>query len=283
MKKYILFFVSALFFLSACDEISPTVTGSMAGGGGGGTDPVEDQKRQVIIEEFTGVRCVQCPAGAAFIRDLLALHGNQLIAVSIHAGDFTNPYQESQYDFRTDEGTQLLSYLNEPFGFPSAVVNRKLYPGQFDLQLGQGDWAGYIASEMDVAPKVRINIEPEFDSGSRELTLDVTLYVDEAITDPDVRLSIMITENDIKDLQITPASSTPQADYSHMHVLRDMLTSYDGNPITESLSAGAEIKKSFTYTVPGDWKEENCEIVAIVSLAGASKDVLQAHQVHLVE
>lgn len=281
MKKYILFLAAALLFLSACEEIPPVVTG--ATGGPVEPNPVQDQKRQVIIEEFTGVRCVQCPAGSAAIQDLLAVHGQQLIAVSIHAGDFTNPYQNSNYDFRTDEGNQLLTYLDEPLGFPSAVINRKLFPGQFDLQLGLGDWAGYIAAEKEIAPKVRINIEPEFDAGTRELKAEVTLYVDEDITDPDVRLSIMMTESEIKDPQIKPGSSTPVADYIHRHALRDMLTNYAGDPITESLAKGAEIKKSFSFTMPAEWKEEHCEIVAIVSLAGSSKEVLQAHQVHVIE
>ena len=98
---------------------------------------------------------------------------------------------------------------------------------------------------------------------------------------PDVRLSIMITESEIQDLQITP--NGPVVDYTHRHVLRDMLTNYDGDRITETLSAGAIIEKDFSFTMPAGWKEENCEIVAFVSLEGASKDVLQAHQVHVIE
>lgn len=270
-----------MLFFSACDEIAPTVTGSM--GGASEPSPVQDQKRQVIIEEFTGVRCVQCPAGSSAIQGLLADHGEQLVAVSIHAGDFSPPYPTSQYDFRTPEGNQLLTYLDEPFGYPSASVDRKLFPGKIRLQLGQGDWAGSIASELQIPPKVRINIEPTFDVGTRKLTADVTLYVDQAITDPDVRLSIMITESEIHDLQIKPGSSTPVPDYTHRHVLRDMLTNYAGDPITESLSSGAEVTKTFNFTMPDDWKEENCEIVAIVSLAGSSKEVFQAHQVHVIE
>lgn len=270
-----------MLFFSACDEIAPTVTGSM--GGPEEPNPVEDQKRQVIIEEFTGVRCVQCPAGSSFIQDLLSIHGEQLVAVSIHAGDFSPPYPASQYDFRTEEGNQLLTYLDEPFGFPSASVDRKLFLGKIRLQLGQGDWAGFIASELEIAPKVRINIEPTFDAGTRKLTAEVTLYVDQAITDPDVRLSIMLTESEIHDLQIKPGSSTPVPDYTHRHVLRDMLTPFSGDPITEPLGQGAQITKSFSFTMPAEWKEENCEIVAIVSLAGASKEVLQAHQVHVVK
>jgi hypothetical protein len=279
MKKHFLFLFAAAMLFSACDEVSPIVTGSMGDNTGGG--PVEDQLRQVLIEEFTGVRCVQCPGGAIAIEELLGIHAEQLVAVSIHAGDFSFPYNDSQYDFRTNEGNQIINYLEKPAGYPSAVVNRKKFEGQFNLQLNQGDWAGSIASELAVAPKVRINIEPDYDPASRQLIANVALFVDEAITDPDVHLSIMITESGIVDKQITPAGINTA--YVHKHALRGMLTNWDGDPITESLTPGAEIEKQYTFTLPEAWVPENCEIVAFVSLAGTTKDVLQAHQVHLVE
>ncbi len=281
MISRIIFFVAAVFLFAACDEVSPIVTGSM-----GPTDPGPDlgnQKRQVLIEEFTGVKCVNCPAGSQEIDVLLSIHQSQLIAVSIHAGDFAPPYQASKYDFRTPEGNGILSYLGEPFGYPTAVVNRRLFDGQFDLQLGKSEWAGYIAEEKAIPPKVRIGIEPDFNGANRNLEIKVTLLVDETITEPDVRLSVMITENNIVDLQLTPSSSEPKADYIHKHVLRDMVTNFDGLKLTESLVEGAEITKTFNFTLPDTWKEENCEIVAFVSLSGANKDVLQAHQVHVVE
>ena len=81
MKKHILLLAAAIFALTACDEVPPKVTGSM--GGGVIESPVEDQLRQVIIEEFTGVRCVNCPAGSSAIQDLLAIHGERLVAVSM--------------------------------------------------------------------------------------------------------------------------------------------------------------------------------------------------------
>lgn len=281
MKRLILILVFPLFFLSSCEEIAPVVTGSM--GGGGGNSEVKDQKRQVLIEEFTGVRCVNCPAGSAFIEDLLAVNSPQLIAVSIHAGEFAPPYPHSLYDFRTQEGDQLLSYLGEPFGYPTAVVNRRKFDGQFDLQLGQGEWAGYVTEEKENTPKVRIDIEPDFNSSTRELKAKVTLFVDETISEANVQLSVMIAESGIKDLQLTPSSSQPNPDYSHKHVLRGMMTNYDGVPVNEPLTPGAEIEKSFSKTLPAQWKEENCKIIAFVSLAGDKKDVLQAHEVEVIE
>jgi hypothetical protein len=272
--------ISTLLFFSSCEEIAPVVTGATEDGGNTG---VEDQKRQVLIEEFTGIRCVNCPAGSAFIEDLLAKHGQQLIAVSIHAGEFAPPYQQSQYDFRTQEGEQILNYLGAPFGYPTAVVNRRKFDGQFDLQLGQGEWAGYVATEKEIAPKVRIDINPDFNESTRELTVKITVLADKTISDLDIRLSVMIVENNIKDLQLTPASAQPDPNYTHKHVLKGMMTSFDGTPLATPFVSGARSEKTFKKSLPESWVEENCKILAFVSLAGDNKEVLQAHEVDVVE
>jgi hypothetical protein len=112
----------------------------------------------------------------------------------------------------------------------------------------------------------------------------VNLFVEEFIDAPDVRLSVIFTENNIVDAQLTPTSS-PDLDlnYKHKHVFRGMATPFDGTQITESLAAGAQISKSFSYTIPDDWNEDNVSVIAVVSKAGEEKDVIQAHEVHLVE
>jgi hypothetical protein len=265
MRKSNLIFVIVALFMSSCEEIPPVVSGTSS-------------PRKVLIEEFTGVRCVNCPAGSALIEDLLAAHGDQLVAVSIHAGVFAPPYPQSKYDFRTQEGTQIQSYVGEPFGYPSAVVNRKLFNGESSLQLGSGKWAGFIGLEKGIPPKVKIDVTTAFDSGSRNLQAEVTLFVEETIADADVRLSLYITESGIVDYQLVPGSTSPKPDYVHKHVLRGTITNYDGTPINESLKAGSQITRTFNYTLPANWKEENCKLVTFVSLAGNNKEVLQAHE-----
>ncbi|MEZ4950364.1 MAG: hypothetical protein R2784_13400 [Saprospiraceae bacterium] len=47
--------------------------------------------RKVIIEEFTGAGCVNCPAGSAEIEVYWHSFPNNLIAVSIHTGTFARP------------------------------------------------------------------------------------------------------------------------------------------------------------------------------------------------
>lgn len=276
---YLLAIVS-LFFSIGCQEIPPIINPVM------GPPPdtmvvVEDQRRQVLIEEFTGVTCVQCPGGSAELEALLGLHGEQLIVVSIHAGDFSFPMQNSQYDFRCEEGDQLINYLGPPFGYPSGVVNRKKFDGEFDLQVGKDLWAGYIEQEKAVPPKLRIGIEPNYNAGNREVRVEVTLFVDETIPESDVKISLMITENGVVDLQ--DSTNGLIEDYTHKHILRDMLTSFQGDDIAADLVAGAVETITFTGTLDTEWNADNCEIIAFVHHTSDKLDVLQAAEVPLVE
>ena len=281
MKRLIYLLTFLAFAFTACEEIAPVVTGSM---GQQGPVPPTDQKRQVLIEEFTGVRCINCPNGSIIIEELLASHSSRLVAISVHSGQFSMPYPESQFDFRTTEGDNILNYVGQPFGYPSAVVNRKKFDNQFDLQLGQNEWAGYIAEELALPVEVKIDIQSSFNSSSRNAAIDITLFIEKFIDEPDVRLSVIFTESDIVDAQLTPSSS-PNVDtgYKHKHVFRGMATPFDGTPLTGSLVAGTQVAKSYNYPIPADWNEDNVNIIVVVSLAGDTKDVIQAHEVHLVE
>lgn len=281
MKRHLfILFIGAALLSASCYEIPPVIN-PYDGEPVDTSINIEDQERQVLIEEFTGVRCVQCPAGSAEIETLLAIHGERLVAVSIHAGDFSPPFPQSLFDFRTPEGDGLINLLGPPISYPSAVVDRRLFEGENDLILGRNDWAGFIEQEKAVPPRVKIGLKATFNETNRNLDLEVKLYPQELISDPDVRISVMLTESKITDYQDTPNGKI--ADYLHKHVLRDMLTSYLGDVISETLAPGAVVTKNYSFTVPSGWKEEDMKAVAFVHLEGAVKDVLQAAETSVVK
>ncbi len=47
--------------------------------------------RVVLIEEFTGKGCTNCPKGSRELENLLTQFPNNLVAISLHAGFFANP------------------------------------------------------------------------------------------------------------------------------------------------------------------------------------------------
>ena len=114
MIRNIFFFVVLLAVSSCCfNETSPVIPCLSCDDGGDGPDTTEVVKK-VLIEEFTGVRCVNCPQGSAEIENLLSIHGDKLVAISIHAGFFAPPYPESLYDLRTPDGDKKIGEFFEP-------------------------------------------------------------------------------------------------------------------------------------------------------------------------
>ena len=259
MKPF-LFFLS-LFGLSACTEISPVVPS------------LGDKK--VLVEEFTGVRCVNCPAGAAELENLKSIYGDRLVIVSIHAGDFAPPYSDSKFDFRTAEGTALEAWLGVPLGYPTAVVNRKKFDGQRSLQVTKANWAGLIAEESKTTSLLNVGINKKYTKDTRDLTMTVTLVPTDKLPD-DLRLSVLLTENDISDQQETPQGK--KSDYLHKHILRRVLS---GD--AKGVVLNGALSWTGNFKVPTNWVAEKCHLVIIAHRGGDVKDVLQVSEIKLID
>jgi Outer membrane protein Omp28 len=261
MKKCYFFLLFTSFF--SCTEISPVIP------------PLGDKK--VLIEEFTGVRCVNCPAGASEIENLKATYGDRLIVISIHAGDFAPPYSDSKFDFRTTEGNELEKLLGSPIGYPSAIINRKRFSNQNALQIFRPTWAGFTANESSVPSPLSLGFVKNYDATTRKLDIEVKIIPTENLSG-DIRLSLALTESGIKDQQETPNGK--KADYTHKYILRKMLTKFDGDALS-GLTKGSSLSKTFNFIVPANWQAENCRLVAFIHKSGSDKDVLQVNDVNL--
>lgn len=283
MKKSSILFVFFAVLMFGCEEIVPPIDLEFTYTG-----------RRVIIEEFTGVQCVNCPEGSKRMEELSNLHGEFVIPISIHAGSFSDPYPQSLYDFTTPEGDNLEGSLLGPVqGFPSAVVNRRLFDNEDEKPITINKWAGYIAQELIQQPKLEVTINNSYDTTSRDLDVEIQLDFIETLTKP-VGISIMILEDGIFDYQLTPDKTVypdgKDPNYEHKHVFRTMLTDYTGDAISfTQTKAGTSSNLSYNFTLPTEWQAEKCEIVAFVSYKGATDengneilDVLQANKAKVV-
>ncbi len=270
MSKYFFFLFSICIFCSSCKE-QPIIIPPL----GQVSTSTGNNERTVFVEEFTGVKCVNCPDGAAEIENLKAKYKERLVAVSIHAGFFAKKLAESKFDFKTPLTTSLLNYLGEPDGYPALVVNRKPFGANNNLVvIGLAKWAGLIQAESEIKAKAALALQVTYNETTRELKVSTTITPSEALSG-EHHLSIMLTENNIIDAQTKPIVGVVK-DYKHKHVLRDMLTPFDGVALTETLSKGAKIKREFTYTLPATFNAKECEVIAALHKIGQSKEVLQA-------
>lgn len=238
--------------------------------------------RKVLVEELTGVRCQNCPDGAAILANLGKQLGENLIVISVHAaGTYSVPYPENKYDFRTPKGTEMADYLGKPDGYPSASVNRRLVPPETVIYLGPNYWNGIIGEELSKAPAIGVFLETAFNAVNRQLDIDVNLTPEQDLSG-EHRLTVVITQDSIQDMQLWGVDKIP--DYTHRHVLREVVTQATGEVIAEPLTGTSVVKKHFTLTLPAAWDEKHCNVVAFVHRGGnPDKEILQAAEEHVVK
>jgi len=265
----------SLLFITSCKEVMVVLP-----------DPaVVDSEKVILIEELTGVDCPNCPAGAAQLASLIERYNGNVIGVSIHGEFLATPLSNSQYDFRSDLANDLEDYLKPFFGKPAATINRIQQEGEFEFAIASVDlWPQFVEAELEKPQEAAVVITHEYNPESRELSMEVEVepYIDLA---GDIRISVMLTENHVIDAQKNQSEVIP--DYEHNHMLKTMLTAFDGDALTSQISAFDKIVENYTFTLPQDqglWIAENMDIIAFVSMVTPdSKEIIQAAEVHIIE
>jgi hypothetical protein len=270
MKHKLLLPLLAAVALNACKEVPVTIPELSVG------------ERKVLAEELTGVRCPNCPDGTATLVSLSDQLGDNLVVVSIHAAPgYDVPFSESQYDFRTADGTAMANFIGTASFYPTAAINRRIVPPETQPYLPRAIWSGIISEELAKPPVVGVFLNAEFDAASRKLDVEVTI-APEATLYGEHRLTVLITQDSIVDYQKKGLEKIP--DYVHRHVLRDILSQPTGDVIEEALSPSASVVKNYSFTLPADWDERHCNVVAFVHHGTSpDKEVLQVEEVHVIK
>jgi len=240
--------------------------------------PITD--RVVLIEELTGVKCPNCPAGSSELSRIIDLYEGKVIGVGIHGKFLTTPLDNSAFDFRNEFAEDIeksFSWL----GKPSAVINRI----HFDDQDFEGIdvpalWQGYVDAEFEKEVEADLFIEKIYNESTRELEVKIRAVGRVDISE-DINISIYLTESHIIDAQLDQVVNIP--DYEHNHVMRTMLTSSSGDALAPSINTGEILTRSYTYTLPpedGTWIAENMEVVAFIH---SPTHVIQAAEAHVMD
>lgn len=222
--------------------------------------------RAVLIEDFTGQRCVNCPNATEAIEQLIEQYGDSgVIAVGIHSGPFAKTLKDVPLPLWTAEGDEYYNHWHVE-NQPSGMVNRRSvsnYPS----------WAAQVYEEIQKTASVAIKVEASLNAETRKLDVTTDLMaVDGAVSG---KLQLWLLEDSIVSPQYMPDGS-PKTDYLHNHVFRCSINGTWGEDIT--LSEGQTDRKLSTMTVSDSYDINHLSIVAFVY---NSNGVLQATKVRL--
>lgn len=134
----------------------------------------EFQKRNILLEEFTGIHCGYCAKGHAIGNRLKVAQPERVYVVAAYTGSFSIPHKDEP-DFRTDYGNYLCSKFCVN-SFPSGMVNRKLFEEESDRVLDRGKWTRYAKHICGDDALVNLWMKSEYDGEERLLKVYVEGY-----------------------------------------------------------------------------------------------------------
>lgn len=272
MKILVRFFalVALLGIVSSCDIIEQPYTENPTTGGGGDSTKV---KKIVLLEDYTGHTCGNCPGAAIIAQQLEDAYSGQVVVLSIHVGFFAEPNTTYPTDFRTAIGTQWDNDFGlSAAGLPRGMVNRIGGQG-----IGKDQWATEVAKELQSAPTRFITINNSYDTTSRVVNINVeTEYL--TAGNKNDRLAVVVIETDIiddqKDYSVTPNHIEH---YHHHNALRGGPTGAYGEFLSQTTdpALGDKIAKNYNFALDASWNADNCSVVAFV-FDNTTKEVHQA-------
>ena len=257
----------------ACDSINPS-NDCCEYASANCFDNTSNIIQKVLIEDFTGHKCPNCPEAAEELHVIQNAFPARVIGMAIHAGFFAIPNPSNapflKTDFRTDKGTEIHDRFDPQF-YPIGLINRIDYNNNHLKQFAE--WGAITSGLLNSNPKLGICIQEN--SGM----IEVSILALENLGS-DLKLVIALTEDNIIDWQIIEGLGNVQ-DYEHNHVLRDVITPAFGDEIGSFDSQ--EVKTfNFSYELNSTLIRENCNIIAYVFRDNNNnQEVLQVEELHL--
>tara|TARA_B110000444_G_scaffold141349_1_gene132574 strand:- start:1462 stop:2367 length:906 start_codon:yes stop_codon:yes gene_type:complete len=297
--KNLIYSIFIISLISSCDIIEePYINNN-----GGGVDTSSNQYvKNILIEDFTGHLCQNCPDAARELEAIHDVYGAQIIGLAIHVGNtFARPYPISQtkftYDFRSKWGEELDNFFNiTDAGLPKGMINRIGYPN--DHRKDKGQWLSSVGDELSKDVIFGINISSTLLTDNAEITINTDALKN---TTGNYKLVVCLTENGIINWQ--KDGTLEDQNYIHNHVLRSVISSTWGDEVTldSEINNGDSFEHSYSINLSdlenfnmdhsanvlfqgngqaGDWNINNFGIVAYI-YDNDNYEILQVEQISL--
>lgn len=228
--------------------------------------------RAILIEDFTGQRCINCPTGTEIINGIVDTYGeDNVIAVGIHSGPLGFAGNSKTVGLMTDTGNEYYTRWDKEnkMGQPWVIFNRKTSPDSH-----YNNWAAMVGTIISEKANLSVKIDNAYDAATRTLT--TTVGADGVNGTVNGKLQVWIVEDGVKALQMMPDGSANK-EYVHNHVFRAAVNGTWGEDVT--VKEGEITTKQYSYKLPEAWNADNIAIVAFVYNDGGVENVAKKHLV----
>ena len=222
----------------------------------------EPAQRVVLLEDFTGQRCTNCPRATEVIEQLQETYGNNIVAVGIHGGPLAFAGNAKVVGLKTATGDEYYNHWNLEYQ-PVGLVNRH-------SPVNYPEWAAAVKEELAKPAPLRLNgtISIEDDAMTINIFAEGT---DGTVTG---KLQVWLIEDGIQTLQLMP-DGTANQEYIHNHVFRTAVNCTCGEDF--SVKEGEKVERTFTQALEPTWDKEQLSVVAFVYNDGGVQQAVRLY------
>lgn len=233
-----------------------------------------------VIEEFTGVRCINCAPGHDEVISIKAANPGRVIGIALHSIFLDEPYPFSKQELTTTDAEALSAFIGPVSSKPTASIDRVLFTGETSKVIDKSKWASKVNAELLVASPVNIHLGSLYRASDSSSLVSVTIHFTQTIADP-LKLTLLLTESNIVTAQLLPlVTTTVDTNYVHQDVLRDVITDNEGVALgTAAIVPGRVFVKTYLLKADHEWNPDNMHIVAFIHKSGSSYDILQGAEI----
>ena len=209
----------------------------------------EPAQRVVLLEDFTGQRCVNCPLGSEVIEQLQEAYGDHVVAVGIHGGPLGFKGNAKNVGLATDLGDEYYNHWNLEYQ-PVGLVDRH-------GAVNYSDWAKAVKEELAKTSAIDLKLDAVLKDGTINIAVEAT-GKEGTVSG---KLQVWVLEDGITAMQMMPDGSTNR-EYVHNHVFRTAVNGSWGETFT--INEAEMVKQTYTQAVDASWNTANLSVVAFV-------------------
>lgn len=234
------------------------------------------QDKGILVEDFTGVNCTNCPKSARKTESLSNNKLERVVRVAIHARpyNFTYPIDKadvvSDRDFRNQDAESVYDWLEVNAQLPAIAVDRSRFDFDEDVQLHFLDLEKAVDERLKESASCNMSIET-ISKTNTQLTFKLTTYYHEDLSSPQYQ-TVYLLENNMHDVQLDGRAY--EKDYEHNNVLRKRLTPTNtGDLLSNSPKKGDVFITVYTLDInqgvdnekfDSSWNSDNLSVAAFV-------------------
>ncbi|MEM6268451.1 MAG: Omp28-related outer membrane protein [Bacteroidota bacterium] len=199
------------------------------------------QNKEAIMEEFSGVRCVNCPAGHQVIDQIFATNptGFHIVTFMPNNSSYTPPYAGDP-DLQRSYPAAYYStpYCGNSRFMPSAFINRREWSSGAKLS-SRTLWANAVNTIINEPSPLNVGVYGYYNETTMMLEITVEVYYTSTVTDQH-SLYVTLAESGIMTQQ-----SGASGQYEQKHVFREAFTGQWGDAIATTVQGDLH---TYTFT-----------------------------------